>query len=58
MSVLPAERTARVLDGVAIARDIRREIGPDIDAVRRERGFVPELRVVLVGDDAASRVPG
>jgi methylenetetrahydrofolate dehydrogenase (NADP+)/methenyltetrahydrofolate cyclohydrolase len=50
------KRVARVLDGVAIAADIRDEVARDIDGIRVELGSVPELRIVLVGDDAPSRV--
>jgi methylenetetrahydrofolate dehydrogenase (NADP+)/methenyltetrahydrofolate cyclohydrolase len=48
--------TARILDGVAIAGAIRDEVVAGVDAIRRERGEVPGLRIVLVGDDAPSRV--
>ncbi len=47
---------ARILDGVAIAAAIREEVVHGVELIRRERGTVPELRVVLVGDDAPSRV--
>jgi methylenetetrahydrofolate dehydrogenase (NADP+)/methenyltetrahydrofolate cyclohydrolase len=49
-------QSARILDGVAIAASIRDEVVEGIEAIRRERGSVPGLRVVLVGDDAPSRV--
>ncbi|MET0771734.1 MAG: bifunctional 5,10-methylenetetrahydrofolate dehydrogenase/5,10-methenyltetrahydrofolate cyclohydrolase [Candidatus Limnocylindrales bacterium] len=48
--------TARILDGVAIAGAIRDEVVDGVEAIRRERGEVPGLRIVLVGDDAPSRV--
>ncbi|MEZ4597770.1 MAG: bifunctional 5,10-methylenetetrahydrofolate dehydrogenase/5,10-methenyltetrahydrofolate cyclohydrolase [Chloroflexota bacterium] len=47
---------ARILDGVAIASGIRDEVGRDVEAIRADRGWVPGIRVVLVGDDAPSRV--
>lgn len=56
MSVDIAGKTARILDGVAIAAEIRGGVGRDVDTIRREMGEVPALRVVLVGDDAPSRV--
>jgi methylenetetrahydrofolate dehydrogenase (NADP+)/methenyltetrahydrofolate cyclohydrolase len=47
---------ARILDGVAIAGLIREEVLADLEIIRRERGEVPGLRIVLVGEDAPSRV--
>lgn len=56
MSERPRGHTARILDGLAIAADIRREVEEDVEVIRRKTGAVPALRVVLVGDDAPSRV--
>lgn len=47
---------ARIIDGKAAAAALRAEIGQEIAAVKAERGIVPGLHVVLVGDDPASRV--
>ncbi len=48
--------TAQLIDGKAIASDIRREIRREIDA-RTERGYPePGLAVILVGEDPASRI--
>ncbi len=47
--------TARLLDGVAVARDIQQEVSRDLD-ILRTKGILPGLAVVLVGDDAASSV--
>ncbi len=52
---MPAEHVAQRIDGVAIAAAIRDEVARDV-ALLRERGVVPGLTVVLVGDDAASAV--
>jgi methylenetetrahydrofolate dehydrogenase (NADP+)/methenyltetrahydrofolate cyclohydrolase len=46
---------ASLIDGVAVAKDIRAEVARDAAALR-ERGVVPGLTVVLVGDDPASAV--
>ena len=46
---------ARVIDGAAIARDIRAVLAERVAALRGE-GIVPGLSVVLVGDDPASAV--
>jgi methylenetetrahydrofolate dehydrogenase (NADP+)/methenyltetrahydrofolate cyclohydrolase len=48
---LPAE----LIDGKAVAEDIRAEVARDAAALR-ERGVVPGLTVILVGDDPASAV--
>lgn len=44
---------AELIDGKAIAAAVRAEVARDVD-VLRERGVVPGLTVVLVGDDFAS----
>jgi methylenetetrahydrofolate dehydrogenase (NADP+)/methenyltetrahydrofolate cyclohydrolase len=47
--------TTRVLDGKALAAEVKREVSLRVKALR-ERGIVPGLTVVLVGDDPASAV--
>lgn len=47
--------TARVLDGKSVAQRILTALTPRVLRLR-ERGIVPRLRVVRVGDDAASQV--
>jgi methylenetetrahydrofolate dehydrogenase (NADP+)/methenyltetrahydrofolate cyclohydrolase len=48
--------SAEIIDGKAIAADIRREIRREIDA-RVDRGYRhPGLAVILVGEDPASRI--
>jgi len=46
--------TAKILDGKAIAQDMRREIAAEVAALK-SRGVTPGLGVLLVGDDPASR---
>ena len=49
--------TARLLDGKAIAEQIRLEVRPGVDAVHRaDRDARPGLGIVLVGDDPASAI--
>ncbi len=48
--------TARILDGVAIARQIEAELTHEVRALRERLGRVPGIRVLLVGDDPPSRV--
>ncbi len=47
--------TARILDGKAIAADIRSEVAERVRALS-ERGVTPGLAAVLVGDEQASRI--
>ncbi|MGW8312908.1 MAG: bifunctional methylenetetrahydrofolate dehydrogenase/methenyltetrahydrofolate cyclohydrolase FolD [Desulfuromonadales bacterium] len=45
----------KIIDGKAIAAEIRAEIAADVRALK-DQGITPGLAVVLVGDDPASRV--
>jgi len=47
---------ARVLDGVAIANQIRAEVAPAVAAFAKRMGRPPGLGIVLVGDNPASEV--
>jgi methylenetetrahydrofolate dehydrogenase (NADP+)/methenyltetrahydrofolate cyclohydrolase len=47
---------ARLLDGTAIAAEIRAEVRPRIDAFTARVGRPPGLGIVLVGDDPASAI--
>lgn len=47
---------ARIIDGKAIAAALRAEIGREVAAIKANRGIVPGLHVVLVGEDPASKV--
>jgi methylenetetrahydrofolate dehydrogenase (NADP+)/methenyltetrahydrofolate cyclohydrolase len=48
--------TARLLDGKAIALQIRQEIALEVETLIRDRAIVPCLAAILVGDDPASQV--
>jgi len=48
--------TAAVLDGRKTAREIRKEVARGVARLKEERGIVPGLAVVLVGDDPASAI--
>lgn len=48
--------SARLLDGVAVANQIRAEVGPAVQAFTARAGRAPGLGIVLVGDSAASEV--
>ncbi len=47
---------ARIIDGKAIAQEIREEIKSEVSFLKEERGLTPGLAVVLVGNDPASEV--
>jgi methylenetetrahydrofolate dehydrogenase (NADP+) / methenyltetrahydrofolate cyclohydrolase len=47
---------ARLLDGTAVAMQIRREVGPAVAAFTQRAGRPPGLAIVLVGDDPASEI--
>jgi methylenetetrahydrofolate dehydrogenase (NADP+)/methenyltetrahydrofolate cyclohydrolase len=47
---------ARVLDGAAVAREIREEVAPAVTAFTARAGRPPGLGIVLVGDDPASDI--
>src|SRR6201987_1901210 len=48
--------TARIIDGKAIAADLRARVAEEVARVKREHGLVPGLAVGLVGNDPASEV--
>ena len=48
--------TARLLDGTAVASQIREELRPRVAAFTARAGRPPGLGIVLVGDDPASHV--
>lgn len=45
-----------IIDGRKIAKDIKREIASAVESLKLERGIVPHLVVVLIGNDPASEV--
>jgi methylenetetrahydrofolate dehydrogenase (NADP+)/methenyltetrahydrofolate cyclohydrolase len=47
---------ARLLDGTAVAKEIRDEVRPRVEAFTRAAGRPPGLALVLVGDDPASHL--
>ena len=48
--------TARIIDGKAIAADLRGRVAGEVERVKRAHGLTPGLAVVLVGLDPASEV--
>ena len=47
---------AELIDGKQISADIRAEVAEAVRKMKEERGFVPGLAVVLVGEDPASQI--
>ena len=47
--------TAKIIDGVAVARAIRHELKERVEALSRQ-GLTPGLAVIVVGTDPASAV--
>ena len=45
-----------VIDGRAVAREVRKQLKEEIEGLKRSRGVIPGLAVVLVGDDPASHL--
>jgi methylenetetrahydrofolate dehydrogenase (NADP+) / methenyltetrahydrofolate cyclohydrolase len=48
--------TARIIDGKAIAAELRGRVAAEVARVKLQNGLTPGLAVVLVGNDAASEV--
>jgi methylenetetrahydrofolate dehydrogenase (NADP+) / methenyltetrahydrofolate cyclohydrolase len=48
--------TARIIDGKTISADLRGKVADAVHRLRRDRGIVPGIAVVLVGDNPASEV--
>src|SRR5262245_50616324 len=48
--------SARIIDGKTIAADLRGKVADAVHRLRRDRGVVPGIAVVLVGDNPASDV--
>src|SRR5258708_10900728 len=46
--------TAKIIDGKGIAADLRGKVADAVHRLARDRGIVPGLAVVLVGDNPAS----
>jgi len=55
--IAPAGKTlGRIIDGKAVAAELRAGIGDAVAIMQREHGVTPGLAVVLVGEDPASQV--
>jgi len=48
--------TARIIDGKAIAAELRGRVAAEVISIKRDHGLTPGLAVVLVGNDPASEV--
>lgn len=48
--------SARIIDGKAVAAEVRERVAAEVEAFEAERGRTPLLVTVIVGDDPASEV--
>jgi methylenetetrahydrofolate dehydrogenase (NADP+)/methenyltetrahydrofolate cyclohydrolase len=48
--------SAKIIDGKALAAQIREEVKSGVEKLREEKGVIPGLGVVLVGENPASKV--
>jgi methylenetetrahydrofolate dehydrogenase (NADP+) / methenyltetrahydrofolate cyclohydrolase len=48
--------TARIIDGKTVSADLRGKVNDAVHRLRRDRGVVPSIAVVLVGENPASQV--
>jgi methylenetetrahydrofolate dehydrogenase (NADP+)/methenyltetrahydrofolate cyclohydrolase len=48
--------TAKIIDGKAVAAEVRAKVAKAAAAMKAARGYAPGLAVVLVGEDPASKV--
>src|SRR5689334_16161964 len=48
--------SARIIDGKTISADLRGKVTDAVHRLRRDRGIVPGIAVVLIGDNPASQV--
>ena len=48
--------SAEIIDGKALAQQVRRQVAEEVAAFTASTGVVPGLTVILVGDDPASQV--
>src|SRR5512137_2258456 len=48
--------SARIIDGKTISADLRGKVTDAVHRLRRDRGIVPGIAVVLVGENPASEV--
>jgi methylenetetrahydrofolate dehydrogenase (NADP+) / methenyltetrahydrofolate cyclohydrolase len=55
MNTTARETSARIIDGKAIAKEVRHDLKARVESLRA-KGTVPRLAAVLVGDDPASHV--
>ncbi|MFQ5646493.1 MAG: bifunctional methylenetetrahydrofolate dehydrogenase/methenyltetrahydrofolate cyclohydrolase FolD [bacterium] len=48
--------SAKIISGKEISKRIKEELGAEVAALKKDRGIVPGLAVILVGDNPASHV--
>ena len=53
---MTAKSIAKIIDGKAVASELRARVAGEVARVKRDHGLLPGLAVVLVGNDPASEV--
>ena len=48
--------TAKIIDGKSLAAQIRQEVKSEVEKLKSEKGIIPGLGVILVGENPASEV--
>lgn len=48
--------SAKIIDGKKLAQEIRAKISQEVASLKKEKGIVPGLAAILVGDNEASRI--
>ncbi len=48
--------SARIIDGKTVSADLRGKVADAVHRLRRDRGIVPGIAVILIGDNPASQV--
>ena len=49
-------QTAKIIDGKALAAELKGEMQVEVNTLTKQHGRAPGLAVIIVGDDPASRV--
>lgn len=55
-AVVDVEYSTRVIDGRSLAKKVEEEVKKDVEALKAERGIIPGLATILVGEDPASKM--
>lgn len=54
--MVDVEYSTRVIDGRSLAKKVEEEVKKGVEALKAERGIIPGLATILVGEDPASKM--